>query len=522
MSNLHLALDQLNDEELLQYLHLEIELKNNQKELMIRYENDMTKPSILQNAIELGKSQEVILKLIEMGGKELLYQKCNGQHALHAACMVQAPADVIVTLADVGGSEFVLEKSSNGSTALHYAIWRRSSFGVVKKLVEVGGSELVLIKAVDGGNSLHRACRCYLTSIDTIKYLIDAGGREIVMAKDHSGNTPLHFVCAHSQPFIQAIMLIIEIGGGDIVMEKDNHGNTPLHVLCQKMKNIPASRTPAITEAIIKLIDIGGYESVMSKNKEGNTPLHMACSHRASIEVIVKLVKLGGHELIKEKNKCGEIAWSYGYGNFIDHTTLLFMMKEGLNAQLGGEFGIGGLFIARDTNIQQEIYRKWKPYIAPCFQKVMASFEQKTQLSILHAAIMAKAPKHVIHDTINCFDCILSKDSLDRYPIHVAVVALDCPSLGEETERMKQIMDIILKATARAQCRPVINVAAEYGLKWNEYVKELAESHMKEAVDEYDDLTGLRLFMLAAMGSNGSGYCDLNSIYGLMRISPEI
>ena len=44
-----------------------------------------------------------------------------------------------------------------------------------------------------------------------------------------------------------------------------------------------------------------------------------------------------------------------------------------------------------------------------------------------------------------------------------------------------------------------------------------AESqHFEQVVDGLNDVAGLRLFMLAAMGNN----CDLSSIYALMKLSP--
>ena len=83
MMNIHLALDRLNDDELLHYLHEEIQMKGRHKEVMVRNENDQTRPSVLQNALELQKSTQVTMKLIEIGGRELLMEKCNGKNALH-------------------------------------------------------------------------------------------------------------------------------------------------------------------------------------------------------------------------------------------------------------------------------------------------------------------------------------------------------------------------------------------------------------------------------------------------------
>ena len=49
-------------------------------------------------------------------------------------------------------------------------------------------------------------------------------------------------------------------------------------------------------------------------------------------------------------------------------------------------------------------------------------------------------------------------------------------------------------------------------------MKELAEANVYEIANGYDGLTGLRLFMIAAMDNRH----DLSAIYGMMKMSPEI
>ena len=85
-------------------------------------------------------------------------------------------------------------------------------------------------------------------------------------------------------------------------------------------------------------------------------------------------------------------------------------------------------------------------------------------------------------------------------------------------EIIKQTVDAAVEAMAIAQKRSVIHIAAEYGLKWSIHTKDLVESNIDQVVDGYDSSTGLRLFMIAAMGNSGGS--DLSSIYGLMRINP--
>ena len=78
-------------------------------------------------------------------------------------------------------------------------------------------------------------------------------------------------------------------------------------------------------------------------------------------------------------------------------------------------------------------------------------------------------------------------------------------------------MQELIEATAAGQQRPSTYVAAQYGLEWNNHMSEIVESHVEEVLEGVDNITGLHLFMLAAMGNS----CDLSSIYGMMRLSPS-
>ena len=75
----------------------------------------------------------------------------------------------------------------------------------------------------------------------------------------------------------------------------------------------------------------------------------------------------------------------------------------------------------------------------------------------------------------------------------------------------------MIKEMAETQKFPIVYIAAQYGLKWGNYMAELVETNIEEVINGHDGLTGLRLFMITAMGKR----FDLSSIYGLMRMSPE-
>ena len=102
-------------------------------------------------------------------------------------------------------------------------------------------------------------------------------------------------------------------------------------------------------------------------------------------------------------------------------------------------------------------------------------------------------------------------DSLGRYPIEVA--------LEEGLEYSKGLKEVVeATAMARQQQPRIIHSAAQYGLKWRYHMKELAEAYTDEIVNGCDGLTGLHLFMVAAMGE-----CyDLSAIYGMMKMSPML
>jgi hypothetical protein len=313
---------------------------------------------------------------------------------------------------------------------------------------------------------------------------------ELITGRDQYGRTA--FQKALNLKRSESVVLkLIEVGGHDLVTQKDKDGCTAFYWAC--MRKAP-------TQVILKLIEIGGRDLVMAKNNNGYTTLHCACNFKLSIEVFEKLIEIGGYQLVREKNMDGRIALHSGClmcssinsEAYNDCFTLL--IKEGILAKIGGEFGIGGFFNCCTPHhdvVQNKIYKDWDKF-APLIEKTFESLSKKQRPPILHAAIIAKAPKHIIKDIIHRFDCIWTKDSLNRHPIDVAIENGFCfDELIEEIEAM-----------AIVQNRPVIHTAAQYGLKWRSHMRELSESNVEEVVNGRDDLTGLRVFMLAGMNDD--------------------
>ena len=473
------AVREIEDEdELFKFLCEEIQMKGRHKEVMKKctidevnnFLNGRYERTLLHLAMFLKKSEVILLKLIEIGGREL-----------------------------------VIEKDGLGVTSLHCACSYNASIEVVSKLIEIGGEDLVIQKDEDGLTSLHRACRNN-AAIEVVSKLIEIGTRELLIEKDNYGSTALHRACDdEGQASVAIVLKLVMIGGRELVTEKNILGYTALHCACRNYASI---------EVMSKLIEIGGRELVMEKDEDGLTALHHACG---SIEIVSKLIEIGGRELLVERNANGHIALFHSYfsrANFFpprpydDSFTL--MVKEGIMAHVGGEFGIGGIFNCVDSNDDQaQILNEWENF-APSLQAAINTTHHQYQQHppILHAAILAGAPKRIITDIINRFEwCFLTEDSLDRYPINVAI---------EKELAWQDGMEEVIDATAIAQQRPIITIAAQYGLKWNNHMSELAESNLNEVVNERDNETGLTLFMLAAMGD----VYDLNSIYGMRKMSP--
>ena len=301
------------------------------------------------------------------------------------------------------------------------------------------------------------------------------------------------------------IIKLIEMGGKELVMKEDARKSTTLFT---------AFTFNAPMEVISRLIDVGGKDLVLKKNEIGKTALNLACL-RGDLDIISNVIDTGGQDLVssKDQNGLGAIHYyfpdDYPNGNNRFDECFTLLLKEGILAQFGGEFGLGGLFI-EEENIQRIIYDQWED-LAVFLELVIRSLHEEQKPPILHAAINAKAPRFIISMIIERFDfydCILRTDSLNRLPIDVAVkVGL----------RWKKGMKVVTEATAESLQHPVIYVAAQYGLTWSNGMREIVESNVDEVVHGCDNLTGLSLFMVAANG-NAS---DLSSIYGMLRINPE-
>ncbi len=167
-------------------------------------------------------SVEVMSMLIQFGGGVdlVLDQDESGQHSFHTACEIGASAEVLLRLIDIGGRDLVFLKDNYGLNALHYAVRsvipsdEEPSRRLILKLIEVGGRDLVM----DNNNHLgHNAIHfmgdlhysndgdlCFCQIDNTVLDILTAqgvGGAEILLQEESTGKTPLQSLV--TQQFIE-------------------------------------------------------------------------------------------------------------------------------------------------------------------------------------------------------------------------------------------------------------------------------------------------------------------------------
>ena len=498
------------DDRLLTYLQNEIVKEEKNQELMNRIKCKNPKSgkqlefgTALQMALYFGRSKEVIFKIIEIGGKYLvMINNKFGDTVLHTAFENEkTSAEVALKLIDLGGRELVIASNQYGKTALHNACENKNaSVDAISKLIEVGGKELVMVNSPEGFTALNVACKSETASarMGIISKMLEVGGRELVMLNHKDENTVLHYMCKNEKGSFANILSS---------MQRGQMGNQVGSMLFSAMMN-------------------GGQGGTGGSNLASALQQACDCNEDASMNIIIsKLIEVGGRDLLMQKNKRGYIALHHGYFKVPDmmdissvNSPTIFsgesfpiLVRESILAGVGGEFGIGGLFNVATPSVQEETYKNWD-FVHPVLKSLVNSLQEEQKPPILHAAILAKAPLKIIRNIITHFEySILRPDSLNRYPIEVA--------LEEGLEYSKGLKEI-LKATAFArqqQPTKIVYTAAKYGLKWRHHMKELVKANANEIVSGgSDSLTGLQLFMVAAMGDTH----DLSGIYCIMRMNP--
>mmetsp|Transcript_23396 Transcript_23396/g.34806 ORF Transcript_23396/g.34806 Transcript_23396/m.34806 type:complete len:679 (-) Transcript_23396:171-2207(-) len=394
---------------------------------------------------------EIISELLSVGGRDVLEKNKSGRTPLHYACWADAPVEVISKLIDFGGRKLIYEKDGQGYNALHSALVESVSAEVVSKLLKVGGSDLVCDKDRTGRSPFDLFFENPDAPTEVLLILIEAGGRSFILEKDTKGrNTlskfikdggtlrrqdkskqkPLHPVLKNDDAFANILLKLIEIGGQDIVLDKDAKGRNILVYACHY--NAP-------TEVITKLVEIGGKDLVLERDRNGRSPLFDKAMDDGDI-IFQLLMRHGGEDILTDKDGSNRTLLQLlvrrdtsGIGQeekraMIEKISVL--IDRGIQLNIGKEFGIGGLFSstcsANEGELdgqdgQDETFDGWEELVLPALRQVMALPHNNDQ-PILQAAIMNKAPKHIIKGImICCPQSVNTRDSFGRYALDVAV-----------------------------------------------------------------------------------------------------
>ena len=250
---------------------------------------------------------EIVKKMLEVGGKDLVLMACSCGTALHMA-LSRAPSaetgKLVHLLLTVGGETLVLTRDLCDRTALHYLCLTKSEHGpeIVHQLLTIGGKKLVYMTADDGLTALHCVPFSHLDkfTVKIVDHLLEFGGETLVMMKTQGvGWTLLHILCNHitknnktCKILSDIVCRLIDTGGKRLVLDYDEELMTALHYLCKKR----GEHCPRILN---RLLEVGGEELLSKIDGNGDTVLHTACKsgpHRR--DLIYHLLDIGREKLL--------------------------------------------------------------------------------------------------------------------------------------------------------------------------------------------------------------------------------
>lgn len=318
--------------------------------------------SVLHYACKHNIPIEIISKLIEKGGRDLLFMKCtnnSNETALHYACKLGADSlEIVNALINVGGRELVMQKTHEGETALFHAIRSGAPMDVVSRLLDEGDDDL-LFQTNTIGQTVLFVVAWSSTSFDTLRELITLGGKELVMAKSTSGFgvTVLDEICSDPDIPNDIISMLIDMGGKELIL---------------MTRGGPIVRRQHFVSNWI--------ESVYMEDPDWRR-----------LDNHIQKLALLFHKLVSPNGGDEEDMY---------------------------EFAIGYLYGDFDSPYLEP--EAWEEVWFPALQEVQ---QHHPNAPLLHAAIIHESKPFAIKDFTTKFDdsIMLVKDSHNRYPIDVAV-----------------------------------------------------------------------------------------------------
>ncbi|GFH52625.1 hypothetical protein CTEN210_09101 [Chaetoceros tenuissimus] len=292
--------------------------------------------NLLQVALYKGAPTDILIHLIEVGGKEVVEAQNNSQQtSLHYACRYDAKFEVIEKLLDQVDNDFISKKDEDEMNALHYACSFLANFDIVKLILEKGGNGLISEVDKNGFTSLHFACRAGADE-NVVQLLLDEGPVDLVFQQTYQNWSALHHACANNAS-VNVVKMLVNKGGIKLIEMKNNEKESCLYHTCE------TSNDPSV---LISLLDTLGQEKIQSnevvnalfiacargapaqmirpffkgdgvgnlshRRANNQSILHVACSTKeVKLDTVQALIKFGGKRLINYQDGSGENVLHY-------------------------------------------------------------------------------------------------------------------------------------------------------------------------------------------------------------------
>jgi|EP01083_Nonionella_stella_P029909 ankyrin repeat protein len=245
---------------------------------------------------------------------------------------------------------------------------------------------------------------------------------------------------------------------------RDKYRGSPLH---------SAIYRKAPVYIIVLMVDIGGDDLLTKIDHDGSNALHHAAISGSSNDILTLMTRIGEQQILTERDSKGKIPLYYSIDRFGKPSLRAFkcFMREGLLQNIGGEYGMGGIFIKdRCGNSTLDLLFERMS----CWVTVELINEVARGRPLLHGAI-CNVSLETLKKIINKFPwSVSSQDRNGRLPIHVA---------------------------------------AETNLTWQNGMKDLVQANEGSIEAADSKVTGLYPFALAAAGKSS----DLNTVYNLIH-----
>lgn len=253
-------------------------------------------------------SPQVLLRLVELGGPEVLQAQAPGKGWTALHCALDAGTnlsdEILKQILDVGGASLLARGSFAGHSVLHSIMLGDLTvpLPVCRMLLSRGNDELPLARDACGRSPVHAylesppaAASADVTAL--VMDLLARGGSTLVEQTDDNGNTPLHSALRTANLIPEkVIQYLVEFEGGRLLSLPGCDQRTPFHTALACAKVLP----DALLYGILETCAAAG--TLAAKDAHGDTSLTIALQNVTDVpeEVLLRLLELGGDPLVEE------------------------------------------------------------------------------------------------------------------------------------------------------------------------------------------------------------------------------